>query len=118
MLGDHDALVAGELVPTALTRSLAVGDRALWDMPPGLRLPAGLTLSQGGSPDGPPDPQFVASFLEQALAGPTVRVPPDERRYQLEFARGDRASVGSLARVRRRSASGSTTCATSATRFG
>ena len=78
--------VAGELVPTALTRSLAVGDRALWNMPPGLQLPAGLTLSHGGSPDGPPDPQFVASFLEQALAGPTIRVPPDERRYQLGFA--------------------------------
>ena len=33
VLGDHDALVAGELVPTPLTRSLAVGDRALWDLP-------------------------------------------------------------------------------------
>jgi hypothetical protein len=85
VLGDHDALVAGELVPTVLTRSLAVGDRALWNTPPGLRLPAGLKLSRSGSPGGPPDPRFVASFIEQALAGPTVRVPPDEQRYQLEF---------------------------------
>ncbi len=85
VLGDHDALVAGELVPTALTQSLALGDRALWNMPPNLRLPAGLKLSHSGSPDGPPDPHFVASFIRQALAGPTVRVPADPHRYELEF---------------------------------
>ena len=33
VFGDHDALVAGELVPDAVTRSLAVGDRALWELP-------------------------------------------------------------------------------------
>jgi 3',5'-cyclic AMP phosphodiesterase CpdA len=86
VLGDHDALVAGELAPTDLTRALAVGDRALWQLPTNLKLPAGLRLNPSGSPDGPPDPDFVSAFLRQALAGPTVRVPPDKRRYELTFA--------------------------------
>jgi 3',5'-cyclic AMP phosphodiesterase CpdA len=85
VLGDHDALVAGELVPNTTTQSLAVGDRALWSMPTNLRLPAGLRSGSGGSPDGPPDPSFVESFVEQALAGPTVQVPPDRNRYELAF---------------------------------
>jgi hypothetical protein len=85
VLGDHDALVAGELVPNAVTRGLAIGDRALWNLPPHLQLPAGLKLSPGGSPDGPPDSEYVESFLQQALAGPTVRVPPDPTRYELSF---------------------------------
>jgi 3',5'-cyclic AMP phosphodiesterase CpdA len=85
VLGDHDALVAGELVPSSLTRQLAVGDRALWSLPPHLRLPAGFTLNPTGSPDGPPDGQYVESFLQQALAGPTVRVPPDRTRSELSF---------------------------------
>ena len=38
VLGDHDVLVAGEIVPTPLTRSLAIGDRALWELPSGLTL--------------------------------------------------------------------------------
>jgi hypothetical protein len=86
VLGDHDALVGGELVPTRLTRSLAVGGRALWTMPSGLELPPGLDLGSGGSPDGPPEARFVDLFLEQALAGPTVEVPPDGQRYELQFA--------------------------------
>jgi hypothetical protein len=86
VLGDHDALVAGELVPSHTTQSLASGDRALWNVPPNLRLPDGLQLSHGGSPDGPPDPSLVASLIEQALAGPTVQVPPDSRRRELRFS--------------------------------
>ena len=35
VLGDHDALVAGEIVPTELTRSLALGGRSVWDLPAG-----------------------------------------------------------------------------------
>ncbi len=104
VLGDHDALVAGELVPTALTRSLAVGDRALWDLPVGLRLPPGFRLAPGGSggassPDGPPDPALVGELLARALAGPTVRVPADPARRELSFAEvianlRDAASLG------------------------
>jgi len=85
VLGDHDALVAGELVPSPVTQALAVGDRALWSLPTNLRLPAGLKLSPSGSPDGPPDSSYLASFLAQALEGPTVRVPADPSRYELSF---------------------------------
>jgi len=83
VLGDHDALVAGEIVPTALTRSLAVGDRALWDLPHGLTLPPEARTEATASPDGPPDPGLVQSFLTRALAGPTVRVPADPGRSEM-----------------------------------
>jgi hypothetical protein len=88
VLGDHDTLVAGELVPTALTRSLAVGDRALWDLPQDVRPPSGvqLTTGPGGSPDGPPQPLLVDQLLREALAGPTVQVPADPSRQELSFA--------------------------------
>ncbi len=86
VLGDHDILVAGELVPTSLTRALALGDQALWELPPGLSLPAGTQLTAGGSPDGPPLPGLVNQFLAAALAGPKVRVPPDPRRHQMDPA--------------------------------
>jgi 3',5'-cyclic AMP phosphodiesterase CpdA len=88
VLGDHDALVAGELVPTEQTRSLAVGDRALWDLPENVRRPAGvqLTIGSGASPDGPPRPVLVDRLLREALAGSTVRVPPDPARRELSFA--------------------------------
>jgi 3',5'-cyclic AMP phosphodiesterase CpdA len=85
VLGDHDALVAGEIVPTELTRSLALGDRALWDLPAGLSLPAGARSQGLVSPDGPPDPGLVDELLRRALAGPTVRVPPDSGRRELSF---------------------------------
>ena len=83
VLGDHDVLVAGEVVPTELTRSLAVGDRALWELPAGLTLPPGVRADAAASPDGPPDPGLVDSFLRQALAGPTVTVPADAARREM-----------------------------------
>ncbi len=83
VLGDHDILVAGEIVPTAQTRRLAVGDEALWELPPGLTLPAGTPLTGGGSPDGPLNPELVDRFLAQALAGSKVRVPADPSRREL-----------------------------------
>lgn len=84
VLGDHDILVAGEVTPTAETRALAVGERALWQLPPDLSAPrGGRPLTSTGSPDGPPLPGLVSSFLAQALAGPTVRVPADPERRQL-----------------------------------
>ena len=85
VLGDHDALVAGTLLPTPLTRALAVGSRALWDLPGGVALPDGVRLSQLTAPDGPPDPAAVSLLLTEALRGPTVTVPPDAARYQLSF---------------------------------
>jgi Calcineurin-like phosphoesterase len=86
VLGDHDILVAGELVPTETTRALAVGDQALWELPQGISLPPGTELTAGGSPDGPPLPGLVDQFLAQALAGPKVRVPPDPSRHQMDIA--------------------------------
>jgi hypothetical protein len=86
VLGDHDILVAGEIVPTAQTRALAVGDEALWELPPGLQLPSGTSLTAGGSPDGPPLPGRVNEFLAQALAGPKVHVPGDSRRHEMSAA--------------------------------
>jgi Calcineurin-like phosphoesterase len=86
VLGDHDILVAGELTPTDLTRALAVGDQALWELPPGLSLPPGTALTAGGSPDGPPLPGLVNQFLAQALAGPKVGVPPDPHRREMDAA--------------------------------
>ena len=83
VLGDHDILVAGELTPTAQTRALAIGDQALWELPSGLNVPPGAQLTSGGSPDGPPLPGLVNQFLAQALAGPKVRVPADERRREM-----------------------------------
>ena len=43
VLGDHDILVAGEIAPTAQTRALALGDQAVWDLPPGLTAPPSLS---------------------------------------------------------------------------
>jgi 3',5'-cyclic AMP phosphodiesterase CpdA len=86
VLGDHDILLAGEIVPTAETRALAVGDEALWELPPGLSLPPGTSLTAGGSPDGPPLPGLVNRFLAQALAGPKVRVPAVGRRVEMDAA--------------------------------
>ncbi|HET7048355.1 MAG TPA: metallophosphoesterase [Solirubrobacteraceae bacterium] len=83
VLGDHDILVAGEIAPTSQTRSLALGDEAVWELPPGLTLPSGASLTGGGSPDGPPSAGLVHQFLAQALAGPRVRVPPDPSRREM-----------------------------------
>jgi 3',5'-cyclic AMP phosphodiesterase CpdA len=87
VVGDHDGLVAGELVPTSLTESLALGDRALWDLPQEVAPPPGvqLTTGPGGSPDGPPEPLLVNQLLTEALQGPTVRVPPDPSRREMSF---------------------------------
>ncbi|MBV9197117.1 MAG: metallophosphoesterase [Solirubrobacterales bacterium] len=83
-LGDHDILLAGEIVPTAQTRALAVGEEAVWELPPGLTLPPG--IAAGLSPDGPPSPRLIDNFLAQALAGPKVRVPADPARRQMNAA--------------------------------
>jgi hypothetical protein len=86
VLGDHDVLVAGEIVPTPLTSALAVGNRALWDLPPGLTVPSGARSGDRSSPDGPPAPGLVDQFLRRALAGPTVKVPADPARGEMPIA--------------------------------
>jgi len=94
VLGDHDTLVAGEIVPTPLTRSLAVGGRALWELPSGLAVPRSALPAAGASPDGPPSPGPIDGFLRQALAGATVAVPADPARRELAVGE----VVGRLAR--------------------
>jgi 3',5'-cyclic AMP phosphodiesterase CpdA len=86
VLGDHDILVAGEIAPTSQTRRLALGSEALWELPPGLTLPRGASLTEGASPDGPPSAGLVHEFLAQALAGTKVRVPSDASRREMSAA--------------------------------
>jgi hypothetical protein len=83
VLGDHDILVAGELAPNPFLDAFAVGSRALWTLPEGLPLPAGLPLEATSSPDGPPFAGLANEFLLQALQGPTVPVPADPSRALL-----------------------------------
>jgi hypothetical protein len=99
VLGDHDVLVQGELVPTGLTRMLALGDRALWTLPDDLKLPPDLKLQASTSPDGPPLSGGVNDFLLQALQGPTVKVPADPHRAELsaeEVIASLRAATGGV----------------------
>jgi 3',5'-cyclic AMP phosphodiesterase CpdA len=105
VLGDHDILVAGEIAPTPETRALALGDEAVWELPPGLTLPPGTSLPAGASPDGPPSPGLVDQFLAEALRAPKVSVAPDPGRRQmdagevvarLQTAGGSTAGVGRL----------------------
>lgn len=103
VVGDHDILVAGEIAPTAQTRALALGDRAVWDLPPGLTAPAGLRRrgaggADAGSPDGPPDPGEVDRFLAQALDAPKVGVRADPRRRELSPAEAVAALAGASGR--------------------
>jgi 3',5'-cyclic AMP phosphodiesterase CpdA len=101
VLGDHDILVAGEVPPSAETQALAVGERALWELPPGLTVPGGARqLTTTGSPDGPPRAELVGQFLAQALAGPTVRVPADPARRQLAADEAVRRLAAGAATVR------------------
>ena len=81
VLGDHDILVQGEITPTVETKKLAIGDEALWELPPGLKLPHNQPITT--SPDGPPSPGLIHSFLNQALKGPKQRVPPDPTRREM-----------------------------------
>ncbi|MBV9167021.1 MAG: metallophosphoesterase [Solirubrobacterales bacterium] len=83
VLGDHDVLVQGEIVPTAETRKLALGNQALWELLPGLHLPPGARSEITNSPDGPPSPGLVSAFIAQALKGPKQRVPADRGRREM-----------------------------------
>lgn len=99
VLGDHDVLVQGELVPTDLTRMLALGDRALWTLPRDLTIPPGVKLQATGSPDGPPLPGSIDDFLRQLLESGTVTVPADGRRAELsveEVITSLRAATGGV----------------------
>jgi 3',5'-cyclic AMP phosphodiesterase CpdA len=89
VLGDHDILVQGVLAPTPLTRAIALGSRAIWDLPTGLTLPAGLSLSATASlssPDSLAKPELLEGLIEQVRAAPSVAVAADPARAELDVA--------------------------------
>jgi 3',5'-cyclic AMP phosphodiesterase CpdA len=86
VLGDHDLLVQGILTPTALTDRIARGDRAVWDLPTGLRAPSGIGELSAAAPDGLPDPGLFEPLIRQLLSAPGVTVPADSGRRELDAA--------------------------------
>jgi 3',5'-cyclic AMP phosphodiesterase CpdA len=112
VLGNHDALVEGELRPTARIRAIAVGDRALWEPPRGIRLgrSAVRRVLQEPRPAGsvpvPPDPRRrelgPAGAVQRLRAGATGRVPGAGRYldYVADVAPGVRLIVLDLVRRR------------------
>ena len=84
--GDHDLLVAGVLPPSSMTRAIAVGDRAVWALPTHLRVPHGFSASIGQSPDGLANPAIIDRLIGELLRQPSVSVPADPARRQLDVA--------------------------------
>lgn len=82
VLGDHDLLVQGVLAPNHLTDAIAVGDRAVWELPANLRVPVG-ALAAAGSPDGLAAAAPIDALIEQLTGAPSVQVPADPRRHEL-----------------------------------
>ena len=95
VLGDHDILVAGEIVPTPLTRTLATGETALWDL-------------EGPTRRVPPDParrEMPAGEVVDRLA---QAAPADARGGRLDYVldAGPRVRVILLDLARRAGGSG------------
>jgi hypothetical protein len=84
VLGDHDVLVAGVVPPTAVTQEIAVGDRAMWDLPTQLSIPS--VHAASASPDGIQAPAQINALIDQLLTVPGVTVPADARRRELSVA--------------------------------
>lgn len=74
VLGNHDALVQGEVAPTAATDAVAVGSRMLL----GIERPADIPTSQREL-----SPGLVQRTLERGLPGRVLPVPADAARRQL-----------------------------------
>jgi Calcineurin-like phosphoesterase len=94
VLGDHDTLVAGVVPPTAITQQLAVGNRAVWDLPVELDIPHAIAAA---SPDGIRDAGEIDTLIRDLLTVPGVTVPADPRRHELSVAQalaGLRATPG------------------------
>jgi metallophosphoesterase (TIGR03767 family) len=73
--GNHDALLQGNLAPSALAGGVAVGSRKILGLPPGFTL-GELLSALGGNP----------SLFNQLINGPTRQVTPDKRRRILTRA--------------------------------
>ncbi len=84
VLGDHDLLVQGVLAPTALTRAIALGDRAVWELPGGLEAPVGAAAAT--APDGIAEAAPIEALIAQLARAPAVTVAPDPARRELEVA--------------------------------
>jgi len=99
VLGDHDTLVAGVLPPTPMTQAIAVGDRAVWELPSHLTGDR-LTGPSGGVPDGFGDPAQINSLIAELLTVPAVTVPADSTRRELSVTDVlTRLSAGNGARI-------------------
>src|SRR5271155_2311562 len=87
VLGDHDILVQGVLAPTPLTQAIALASRAIWDLPTGLKLPAGLSVTpfaaQVSSPDSLTKPTLLEGLIDQLTVAPSVTVAADPDRVEL-----------------------------------
>ncbi|HWH12052.1 MAG TPA: hypothetical protein VG165_13060 [Solirubrobacteraceae bacterium] len=85
VLGDHDLLVAGVLPPSPLSTGIAVGARAVWELPAGLPAHIGaLAQSASSAPDGLGDPSALGGLVSELLSAAGVDVPADPRRAELQ----------------------------------
>ena len=80
VLGDHDLLLQGVVVPSPLTAAIALGSRAVWELPSGLEAPVGAVAA---APDGLAQAAPIQGLIEQLLSAPAVTVTPDEARREL-----------------------------------
>lgn len=71
--GNHDLLVQGEVAPRSSTGQVATGARALYEPPPGVRLPRGREAAS----------RAVDALLARGLPPGGVRVPADPARREL-----------------------------------
>jgi 3',5'-cyclic AMP phosphodiesterase CpdA len=100
VLGDHDLLVAGVLPPSPLSQGIAVGSRAVWELPTDLPADIGsLAQVAGSAPDGLGDPVAIGGLVSTLLGSAAVDVPSDPRR-------GELAASTVLSRLRAASRSG------------
>jgi 3',5'-cyclic AMP phosphodiesterase CpdA len=86
VLGDHDLLVQGMLAPNPLTDGIAVGDRAVWQLPDGLADRVAATGLSSAALDRPAGPARIERLIGELLSAPSVRVPADSRRRELDSA--------------------------------
>jgi hypothetical protein len=84
VLGDHDLLVAGVVPPSPLSQGIAVGSRAVWELPATLPASVGaLTQASASAPDGLGDPAAIGGLVSDLLKSAAVAVPADGRRAEL-----------------------------------
>jgi hypothetical protein len=87
VLGDHDLLVAGVVPPSPLSNAIAVGSRAVWELPADLPAHVGaLAQASASAPDGLGDPAAIGRLVSGLLDAAGVAVPADSRRAELGSA--------------------------------